>query len=446
MAERSYPRDFVGLLPDESARWVQQGLISEEQRGSILKLYPEPAAAGRDRTVLIFSILGSLLLAAGVVLFFAANWPRIPATVKVAAIMVAIVATYGVGYYLAYKRDDYPRLGQALIFLGGLFYGAGIWLIAQIFHLDSHWPNGFLLWGAGVLPIAWATSSSPLLYLSTGLLTVWTVSEQASFDAYNYLYPLLLLGVVLPLSRRLGTWLAEGAALAGLFLWFAINVPARQPGHGSPGDILLIARQLILYGLAVAAGGLAGLGDLRAYLSVGVIGTLGGAYMLTFNTISRYNPQPYVMPSLFGGSPYVIAGSTIFLLAALAAGYLYVRRGGRDLSTLLPAMAVFALASLLAGFAGNEVGRMIAFNLLLFGGTVGLIVLGIQRRTAWVVNLGLIIFVIHVLTRYFDLFFSAMNKSVFFMVGGVLLLGGGWLLERNRRRWVGGMGGDGGVR
>ena len=86
---------------------------------------------------------------------------------------------------------------------------------------------------------------------------------------------------------------------------------------------------------------------------------------------------------------------------------------------------------------------MVAFNLVLFGGTVGLIMLGIRQRSHLVVNLGLGVFVIHMLTRYFDLFFSAMDRSLFFVLGGLLLLGGGWLLERNRRRWMQDWGGEG---
>ena len=38
-----------------------------------------------------------------------------------------------------------------------------------------------------------------------------------------------------------------------------------------------------------------------------------------------------------------------------------------------------------------------------------------------------------VLARYFDTFWSLMDRSLFFMAGGVLLLAGGGWLERRRR-------------
>ncbi len=37
-----------------------------------------------------------------------------------------------------------------------MFYGAGIWLVAQIYNIDEHYPNGFLFWALGALAMAWA--------------------------------------------------------------------------------------------------------------------------------------------------------------------------------------------------------------------------------------------------------------------------------------------------
>lgn len=437
MAERSYPREWLGELPGESARWVQHGIISDAQRAAILGLYPARAGEARDRTVLIISILGSLLVGAGVILFFAANWPRIPAAVKVASILAATVGAYASGYYLQFVRGDYPRLGHSLILLGSLLYGAGIWLVAQIFHLESRFSNGFLFWGAGLLPLIWATSSRPVLYLTTVLLVIWTATEQGAYASYNLLYPVLALGVLIPLSRRLQSALAEAGTLLGLFLWVAINVARGEPNNISVGnELVVVARTMLLYGAAVVTLGLAQLGDARAYLSVGSLLALAGSYILSFDVYYQV-----ALPSVVGGSPFLIAATWLLLAVVAAGAWFYWRRGEAGRLALLPALALQVVGAVLA-HALPEVTRMVAFNLLLFGGTVGLVVLGVQRRSELLINLGLVAFVVHILTRYFDLFFDAMDKSLFFILGGILLLGGGWLLERNRRRWIGDWGGD----
>ena len=439
MSERSYPREWSGLLPDESSRWVQQGLISEEQRGAILKLYPSDSAGGRDRTVLVFSILGSVLVGAGVILFFAANWQRIDAWAKVAAILTAVLGAYAAGYHFQYRTPDYPRLGAALIFLANLFHGAAIWLIAQIYHLDTRFPLAFLLWGVGVLPVAWATGSVPGLYLGAVTLGIWTITEQTSFASYNFLFPVLLLAAVLPLARRLRTVLVEAGVLFGLFLWFTMGVMTHLDVAGGPqNEVLLLARLALSFGGAVLAAGMARLGDERAYLGIGGLLSLFGAYLLTFN------PGPtIVMLPMWTGTTFQITGLVLLLAAVLGFAGLCYRRAEAGVSrwVVLAGVGAASLLSLGAHAMANE-PRLVTFNILLFLATVGMIALGIQRRSQMLVNLGLVAFIIHVLTRYFDLFFSAMDRSLFFIIGGLLLLGGGWLLERNRRRWMQDWGGD----
>ena len=437
MAERNYPREWQALLQAETARWVEQGMINDVQRASILALYPG-GSSNRDRTILIFTILGSLLVGAGVILFLAANWKAIPATVKLATVIGAVVASYGAGYHLQFRRGDYPWLGQSLILLGGLLYGAGIWLVAQIFHLSSHWPVGFLLWGAGLLPVVYAVGSIPVLYLSTAMLLVWNMGEQTSTLSYNVLFPLLALGMVAPLARRAGSALAEAGVLGGLFFWLAAGslMHATLPSGAEPG---IVARLMMLYGAGLMLVSLARLGDTRAYLGVGGLLTLIGSYILTFR-FGFLHELP--MPALTQGGLFQV-GAVGGLLAAVAGlSWWYWQRGDGYARMALPA-ALVPVAAALSVHLLDTVPRMIAFNLVLFGGTVALIVLGVRQRSQLVVNLGLSAFLVHVLTRYFDLFFSAMNKSLFFVLGGVLLLGGGWLLERNRRRWMKEWGGEG---
>ena len=40
-----------------------------------------------------------------------------------------------------------------------MLFGAGIWLVAQVYHIEEHFPDGFLIWGIGALALAWAMPS-----------------------------------------------------------------------------------------------------------------------------------------------------------------------------------------------------------------------------------------------------------------------------------------------
>lgn len=443
MSYKNLDTDWNRRLASESARWVQDGLLAAEQREAILRLYPSEEAGRKDRAVLIFTILGSLLVGAGVILYVAANWPVMPAAVKVALIILAMALAYGAGYHFQYGRGGLPRLGQALTFLGSLFFGAGILLIGQIFHFERDYPLGVLAWALGLLPLVWVTNSRLQLYLATVLLGIWTIGTQTESFSYNYLFPVLLLGLIFPLARRNRSVLVEAAVLVGLMGWLFINLGRGPADGGNPYAPLVGGRLMILYGPAVLLAGFARLGDPRAWVGVGTAWSLLGTYLLTFRGPRWYPPANLPpMPVPFGNWPFLTV-SFVVMLALLAVGVgLYWRKGeGRNLSLLLPAL-VAAVAAVSVQFL-PEVPRIIGFNILLFTAEIAVVGLGIRRRMELLVNLGLIAFLIHLVTRYFDIFFTAMDRSFFFIFGGLLLLVGGWFLERSRRRWVESMGGAG---
>lgn len=78
----------------------------------------------------------------------------------------------------------------------------------------------------------------------------------------------------------------------------------------------------------------------------------------------------------------------------------------------------------------------VIFNIALFGQILGLIFLGYYKKTEWMVNMGAVFMVGLVIVKYFDWFFTFLNKSIFFIGAGVLLFGLGWLMERSRRRMI----------
>jgi|OM-RGC.v1.024233798 uncharacterized membrane protein len=73
-------------------------------------------------------------------------------------------------------------------------------------------------------------------------------------------------------------------------------------------------------------------------------------------------------------------------------------------------------------------------KLVLFGIIVGAIAAGFLTHRGGLVNLGIAYFALEVISRYVDLAWGMLDTSLFFMLGGVLLLGGGFILERARRR------------
>jgi uncharacterized membrane protein len=55
---------------------------------------------------------------------------------------------------------------MALILLGTIIYGAGIFLVAQMFNIRANWPDGFILWMIGTIAMAFAVEIYSLFYLA----------------------------------------------------------------------------------------------------------------------------------------------------------------------------------------------------------------------------------------------------------------------------------------
>ncbi len=64
------------------------------------------------------------------------------------------------------------------------------------------------------------------------------------------------------------------------------------------------------------------------------------------------------------------------------------------------------------------------FNILFALEIFGLIILGFVRRHPIYINIGLLFFALDVVARYFDLFWDLLPRSLFFILGGLLLLSG----------------------
>src|SRR5690606_32493323 len=115
-------------------------------------------------------------------------------------------------------RDRSPKIGQALLLLGVILFGANIMLIAQTYHIDEHYPNGILFWALGGLATAYVFNSQPALIATLVLGMLWTGSESFGFERVHWPF-LVLWGACLPLVHR-HSWRASlHCMLVALLLW-----------------------------------------------------------------------------------------------------------------------------------------------------------------------------------------------------------------------------------
>lgn len=122
----------------------------------------------QKKIIRVMVIIGAILIGAGIFSFIAANWQEMPNLIKVSIIVIAMLISYGSGWYLK-EKSGLTKTGEALILLGSIIYGAGIFLVAQMFNIRANWPDGFILWMLGVIIMGYAIEAYSLFFLAVPL-------------------------------------------------------------------------------------------------------------------------------------------------------------------------------------------------------------------------------------------------------------------------------------
>jgi len=405
-------------LRREAARWVAEGLLSAEQAEAILARHAGaaaaegapagPAPAGIDaaaldervrekglrqgRVVAVVSTLAVVLIGIGAILFFAANWAEMPRWGKLAVVFAPLAGSFLLAWRLRFSPGEHPAIGEALLLLGAILYGSAIFLVAQIFHIRAHWPNGVLWWWLGALVLAYAALSRSALVLALLLVPVWVGCESVFwFDR----------------EKDEAVWLLV------LLMFLAA------------GTIYLAAGRIHrrLRGAPPFAG---------AFEALGSVVLLAWAYVLSFGWFHHEMGAAVTEAPL--ALRWAIGLGAVALGATAAAAWL--RPAADALLDALVPFALLAVGLLLAAFPAGHVWPIL-FNFVLLALIVWMVRLGMRAGRSWPVNLAVAFFVLLVATRYFDSFWNLMPRALFFLLGGILLLGGGIALERQRRRLLG---------
>ncbi len=373
------------------------GTLDEAARGRVETRLERDLPPERDTAAVLAGIVatvGVLLIATGIVHFVATHWDEIPKAAKLAGVFVAILGFHHFGFRLAEEPGGWPRVGVALTAGGVLLFGAGLSLLAELYHLTPS-PTGFLLWWATSLPFVLLTRSRVVLTLVGGLFTVWVIWRATVWLDHRDLGRDL--HVLVGLSALAAAYAALFAGLAGL---------ASAPGG---------ARRA----WPAAASWLRSFAVPAAFLSL---------YALSFHDVVDAD-------LVVDGRLFVPA----LVLGAAAAIVLLVARGrGAGRGDALEGVAYLALGGAVAGLLRLTPGAAwIGLNVLLLIGLVVLVARGARTGRPELVNLGLLGIFVLALTRYFELLAERLRHGFLAFLGaGVVLLGVGFVLERKRRALV----------
>lgn len=422
-------RGFGKRLAQELPRWEEQGWVSAAGRQAILDDWA--ARQARPAWASSLALAGAVLLGVGVITWFAAHWNEMSKLAKLAAVFAALLAAHA-GNGFCQTRGGMPKLAQGMVLLSVLFFGAAIMLVGQIYHIDSHFPDGIALWALGGLVTAWLFASQPALVLALALAAIWTWTEQFDYRAMNWPLAGFLALAAAPLLRH--DWPLAARGWGGVLLLWLAGWHAQSwagPFWDTASHLRLFALQLL---------GVAGLWALaqssphpfaRALRGDFLLAALAGAFVFTFPDFGAR-----LKPAAGPQAPWLVALAGVAAVYAL--GVLRLVRASE-----LPAPRRSLGVALAAGFAALLAVEILVprsggvpalfWNALFLGILYWVGDLGIRRADRALVNRAFAGFSLWVAARYFDTFWTLFDRSLFFMAGGILLLAGGGWLERRRR-------------
>ena len=373
------------------ARWKDAGLLDDRSAGAIRRYEAAQARpAGRQWQVLLALILGAILLGAGVLLFVAAHWDQLSPPARLCLVLAMLAFFHGAALLV---RDRFGGLATAMHAVGTVTAGAAIALVGQIFNMHEHWPAAVLLWalcaGAGWLLLRDEFQQTlTLLLVPAWIVSEWSFRTEGFSGADVYL-------------ARFG--LVLGAAFLTAFL--------RSHRRVASGILFAVGALLLPTSIAVLSSG---------WRSAGYLQTWG------FLPVSwRF-----------------VAASLTVLLVALAAA--------QAPRSLIPASAALVLAYALPwaqttvtesalGQPWKHTEPSVLAYLMVAAAAVLLVAWGVRISSRALVNYGTVAFAATVMWFYFSSVMDKLGRSLGLILLGILFLGGGWLLERTRRRLVTGM-------
>jgi len=364
-------------------RWSTAGLVDAATAERIRSFEASREEPKHLRwPILIAVAFGAIMLAAGVLLFVSAHWDELSPAGRFSLVLFLVSIFHVAGAFVA---DRFPALATALHGVGTISCGAGIFLAAQIFNLQEHWPGGIMLWAVG----AW---------IGWGLRRDWV---QAALVAI--LTPAWLSAEWIDATQR-DSWNSERILAQGLFLLAITYLTAFFNDHR---------------------------GNARRCLA-----WVGGIVLIPAAAASMPVFYDY---GLHASAHLVFWGRTIGLaLPLLLAWWL---RGKAAWMNALAAFWVIVLMLLLShGYSG---GSLLRWSIRTLGPylwctvtSLGLIAWGLKETRRERINLGILGFGITIMVFYFSDVMDKLGRSASLIGLGLLFLILAWGLERTRRRLV----------
>jgi len=430
-------KKHVRWLYSELPSLVDKHVIPEDTADKLREHYGDAIAySGRRIALTVCSMLGSLLIGAGIILLLAHNWQQFSRVTRTCLALAPLVAAQLMTLWVLQTGKKSAAWREGTATFQTLAMGASIALVGQTYHIPGDLGDFLLVWTVLTLPLVYLLGASlPAIIYCVGI-TAWAGYQQNQGE-HAILFWALFTGA-LPhvwLSTQKDPYSPRSAILGwavSLCLCVAVGLVLEKV---LPGLWVVVYSGLFTV-LYLAGARWFDQGEsafVRPFHTVGSVGIPVLTLLFTFE-----------FPWKEAGWHYYRHAPNFHEWAAVP---------DYALSALLPAIAICLLASafcrgekhrLLRGIfpiitlimysvsAGTDANlpAMIVFNIYMFALGIGTVINGITRSSLSAVNGGMLILASLILVRFFDSEFGFVIRGIVFIVLGAGFLATNVLLAK----------------
>ncbi len=418
---------------------TEAGILTEEKAEQIREFYRRKPSGSSHILYLVFGILGAILVGLGIVLILAQNWSDFSRPLKTAMAFAPLLA----GQACCAVVLMIPKLKESITWRESsatfLFFavGACLALISHIYHISGSTESYWLTWMLLCLPMAYLMPSamSALMYI-VGITVYGLEADYDQLGQSPHHWYWWLLALIAPAyiylvrrhSQSYFTMLFHWAMPVSVILMLA-SLQAEDNWRLSTMTYALV------FGLFYQSGKLplfrAAHPLFKSYTIVGCIGTLTMCYIGSNRDFwSLWEKQTYA-GLLAAGWPLVLA---LVVLAGII-GYSTFRNrsaNGLRIDGVEAGFAVFCLSGWLSIASSGLAALLCNLYLLIVG--LQWIVKGARKMHLMELNLGLLLIILLIVARFFDLDLSfALRGVVFLLLGIIFFAANYWMLQHRKR-------------
>ena len=418
MAGKKFVRWLYGELPE----LVDKGVLGQSQADALKDHYGAvPKVGGRRAALVAFSIIGSLLIGAGVISLLAHNWSQLtrPARTFLALAPLLIAQAYGVKVLRA-KQSAGPRESAATLL--SLLFASAVAIVGQTYHIGGDLGGFLLTCSIFILPLAFVFDAVMPAVLYAGGITGWLGYERCH-DGGIYLFWLLLIPILFKYVQMVRADRYAGCTV--LLSWvLAICMPIAT---GFVQDYTMDGAWVVIFSSVFGVMYLSAkkwFADAESvwtspFKAIGGTGLIVMSFLLTYEFLweeAMYSNGWHDFS--WGDAVLMLVPVTGVVLLSLplvkSKRYVEVATGG------MPLLA--AVAYVCVNGSSFEAVGVLSFNIYVLALSVGRIVSGLKRESVAALNSGMLMLGLLIMLRFIDADLGFLAKGIVF-----ILLGSGFL-------------------